>query len=51
MYFFLSRDKNHVIHLMKRFPNMDMEAVQQQYPSVDIKKIKNYSNVRGHYVP
>jgi len=46
-----NREKNHVMHLMKRFPNMDMEAVKQQYPSVDIEKIKNYSKVRGHYVP
>ncbi|XP_050428636.1 39S ribosomal protein L47, mitochondrial [Adelges cooleyi] len=46
-----NRDKNHVMHLMKRFPNMDMEAVKQQYPSVDIEKIKNYKKARGHYVP
>lgn len=49
--FFLSRDRNHVMHLMKRYPNMDMEAVKQQYPSVDIEKIKSYHKVRGHYVP
>lgn len=39
------------MHLMRRFPNMDMEAVKQQYPSVDIEKIKNYNKTRGHYVP
>lgn len=46
-----SRDRNHVMHLMKRYPNMDMEVLKEQYPSVDIKKIKNYSKVNGHYVP
>ncbi|VVC44192.1 Ribosomal protein L47, mitochondrial [Cinara cedri] len=46
-----NRDRNHVMHLMKRFPNLDMDAVKQQYPTVDIEKIKNYHKVRGHYVP
>lgn len=46
-----SRDRNHVMHLMKRYPNMDMEVLKEQYPSVDIEKIKNYSKVNGHYVP
>ncbi|XP_015364705.1 PREDICTED: 39S ribosomal protein L47, mitochondrial [Diuraphis noxia] len=46
-----NRDRNHVMHLMKRYPNMDMDAVKQQYPTVDIEKIKNYHKVRGHYVP
>lgn len=49
--YFFSRDRNHVMHLMKRYPNLDMDAVKQQYPSVDIEKIKNYHKVRGHYVP
>lgn len=49
--FVFSRDKNHVMQLMKRYPNMDMEALKQKYPSVDIEKIKNYSKVNGHYVP
>lgn len=51
IYIFFSRDRNHVMHLMKRYPNLDMDAVKQQYPSVDIEKIKNYHKVRGHYVP
>ncbi|XP_022171209.1 39S ribosomal protein L47, mitochondrial isoform X1 [Myzus persicae] len=46
-----NRDRNHVMHLMKRYPNMDMDAVKQQYPTVDIEKIKSYHKVRGHYVP
>lgn len=50
-FFLLSRDRNHVMHLMKRYPNMDMEAVKKLYPSVDTDKIKNYTKTRGHYVP
>lgn len=49
--FFFSRDKNHVMHLMKRYPNMDMDTLKEQYPSVNIEKVKNYSKIRGHYVP
>ncbi|XP_050536093.1 39S ribosomal protein L47, mitochondrial [Daktulosphaira vitifoliae] len=46
-----NRDKNHVMHLMKRYPNLDMEAVKQQFPSVDIEKIKDYKKARGHFAP
>ncbi|XP_076253935.1 mitochondrial ribosomal protein L47 [Rhynchophorus ferrugineus] len=45
------RDFNHVIGLLKRFPNMDMEALKQQYPDVDIEKAKNNHKCRGHFVP
>jgi large subunit ribosomal protein L47 len=31
---------NHVIGLMKRFPNLDLETVKQQFSSVDIDKIR-----------
>jgi len=38
-----NRDRNHVMHLIKRYPNMNMEAVKKQYPSVDIEKNKKLS--------
>ena len=34
--------------LMKRFPNLDLEAVKQQFPSVDIDKIRDHKKTRGH---
>ncbi|KAB0797327.1 hypothetical protein PPYR_08321 [Photinus pyralis] len=34
------RDFNHVIGLLNRFPKMDMEALKEQYPDVDIEKAK-----------
>lgn len=48
---FFSRDRNHVIGLLKRFPNMDMEALKAKYPDVDIDRCKASSKARGHYVP
>lgn len=46
-----SRDRNHVMGLLKRFPNMDLEAVKEQYPDVDIKKCLENKKSRGHFVP
>ncbi|KAF5277775.1 hypothetical protein FQR65_LT03755 [Abscondita terminalis] len=34
------RNFNHVIGLLNRFPKMDMEALKEQYPDVDIEKAK-----------
>ncbi|XP_030758456.1 39S ribosomal protein L47, mitochondrial [Sitophilus oryzae] len=45
------RDFNHVIGLLKRFPGMDMEALKQQYPDVDIEKAKHSRKCRGHFEP
>lgn len=41
------RDFNHVIGLMNRFPNMDMEALKEQYPDVDIEKAKRSRKYKG----
>ncbi|XP_068905116.1 large ribosomal subunit protein uL29m [Tenebrio molitor] len=45
------RNFNHVIGLLKRFPNMDMDALREQYPDVDIEKAKASRKYRGHFVP
>lgn len=37
--------------LLRRFPNMDMEALKEQYPDVDIEKCKANPRARGHFVP
>ncbi|XP_041976798.1 39S ribosomal protein L47, mitochondrial [Aricia agestis] len=46
-----NRDMNHVIQLIKRFPDMDMEKLKAEYPNVDIEKAKRSRKSRGHYVP
>ncbi|XP_072940589.1 large ribosomal subunit protein uL29m [Epargyreus clarus] len=46
-----TRDYNHVQQLLKRFPNLDMEALKAQYPDVDIEKAKRTKKARGHFDP
>ncbi|CAK1553807.1 unnamed protein product [Leptosia nina] len=46
-----NRDFNHVQQLLKRFPNMDMDALKAAYPDVDLEKAKQSKKSRGHYVP
>lgn len=46
-----NRDFNHVQHLLKRFPDMDMEKLKAEYPDVDIEKAKRSKKARGHYFP
>ncbi|XP_011167091.1 39S ribosomal protein L47, mitochondrial [Solenopsis invicta] len=45
------RDRNRVAMLMKKFPNMDLEAVKEQFPDVDIEATKSSKRARGHTVP
>ncbi|XP_050315181.1 39S ribosomal protein L47, mitochondrial-like [Anthonomus grandis grandis] len=45
------RNFNHVIGLMNRFPNMNMEAVKKQFPDVDLEKVKRSRKFGGHFVP
>ncbi|XP_055641740.1 39S ribosomal protein L47, mitochondrial isoform X2 [Toxorhynchites rutilus septentrionalis] len=45
-----NRDRNEVIHLLKRFPNMDRSVIAQKYPTVDIDNILKQDKVRGNYI-
>lgn len=46
-----SRDKNHVTKLLSRFPNLDRNLVQREYPDVDVKAIDYKDKSRGHFAP
>ncbi|XP_004931963.2 39S ribosomal protein L47, mitochondrial [Bombyx mandarina] len=46
-----NRDFNHVQHLLKRFPNLDMDTLKAEYPNVDIEKAKRTKKSRGHFMP
>lgn len=46
-----NKDFRHVQQLLKRFPNMSMEALKAEYPNVDIEKAKRSKKARGHYMP
>lgn len=46
-----NRDFHHVQHLLKRFPNMDMDKLKAEYPYVDTEKAKRSKKARGHFMP
>lgn len=46
-----NRNFNQVQHLLKRFPDMDMEKLRAEYPEVDIEKAKRSKKARGHFLP
>lgn len=35
---------------MRTFPNLDMEAVKEQYPLADIEKAKKHRHADGHFI-
>lgn len=45
------RDRNRVAMIIKRFPNVDIEALKQQFPNVDIEATRSSKRARGHTVP
>lgn len=44
-----NRERNEVMGLLKRYPNMDRAAIAEKYPSVDIDKLLKYDKIRGNY--
>lgn len=44
-----NRDRNEVMHLLKRFPNMDRAVLAQKYPSVDVEKLLKQDKIRGNF--
>ncbi|KAK9501177.1 hypothetical protein O3M35_002258 [Rhynocoris fuscipes] len=45
------RERNHVVQLLKRFPDMDLEALKKHYPNIDVESVKYMKKTRGHFVP
>ncbi|CAH2241484.1 jg10652 [Pararge aegeria aegeria] len=41
-----NRNFNQVQHLLKRFPDMDLEKLQAEYPDVDLEKAKRSKKAR-----
>ncbi|KAJ6634743.1 39S ribosomal protein L47, mitochondrial, partial [Pseudolycoriella hygida] len=46
-----NRDRNHVKHLMRRFPHLSKDLLAKKYPHVDIAKIIRNDESRGHHTP
>lgn len=51
MFVDFSRDRNHVTKLLSRFPNLDRDLVQREYPDVNVKMIDYKDKARGHFAP
>lgn len=45
-----NRERNKVLVLMRTFPNLDLEAVKEKYPSVDLEKAKRDKKTDGHFI-
>ncbi|XP_003493579.1 39S ribosomal protein L47, mitochondrial isoform X1 [Bombus impatiens] len=46
----INRQRNKVAVLMRIFPNLDMQAVKEQYPLADIEKAKKHRHADGHFI-
>ena len=46
-----NRDRNQIVHLLKRNPELDRGILQQKYPNVNIERLVKSDKARGHYVP
>lgn len=50
-FYYSSRERNEVMHLLRRNPNLSRDLLAQKYPNVDIQKMVREDKIRGHYVP
>lgn len=46
-----NRDRNEVIHLLKRNPNLDKRVLQERFPQVNVERLEKFDKTRGHFVP
>lgn len=46
-----NRDRNHVIRLLSRFPNLDRNVLREKYPHINFDHLHKKDIFRGHYVP
>ncbi|XP_014479560.1 PREDICTED: 39S ribosomal protein L47, mitochondrial [Dinoponera quadriceps] len=46
-----NRERNRATTLLRRFPNMDLEALKEQYPNIDLKMVKQLNKSIGHVAP
>jgi len=47
----LNRERNEVIHLLKRNPDLDRQLLQKRFPAVNIDRLQKLDKFRGHHVP
>lgn len=45
-----NRDRNEVVHILKRFPDISLELLREKFPDVDIDRIIKRDMARGHHI-
>lgn len=48
---YFRRNRNEVMMLLRRNPNINREMLMEKYPDVDIDILIRKDKTRGHYVP
>lgn len=44
------RMRNHVYGLLRLYPHMDMDVLQQKYPELNVKALRTHKRSRGHHL-
>lgn len=44
-----NRERNEVVHLLRRFPNIDRETLAQRFPTVDVEKLYKLDKIRMNH--
>lgn len=47
----VNRDRNHLIRLLSRFPDLDQQMLAEKYPHIDFDTLRKKDRFRGHFVP
>lgn len=47
----VNRDRNHIVRLLRRHPNISDDVLAEKYPHINLTTIKYGDKQRGHYVP
>lgn len=46
-----NRSRNHVMMLLRRNPNLNLELLRNKFPNVDVDSLIKSDKTRGHFVP
>lgn len=41
--------ERHILGLMRRFPDLDLEAVKEKFPTIDVDKLAKRDDARGNW--
>lgn len=46
-----NRDRNEVVHILRRNPDLDRNMLQSKFPGVNIERLEKLGKIQGHFVP